>query len=158
MSLDVDCQVVGLDDVRSLLEWSPLCLGGLPRPPPACERGRPFLGAAANDLSLLRPLEVAPPRTLLCHDLKGGYLQDRFSLGCPSMASPPYVFTHWALVDSLVYFSHHFVSPPPRGWIVAGHRNGVKVAKLFCICYSRLWIIETYGKQEKCPDSPKPVN
>ncbi|XP_020291073.1 cytosolic endo-beta-N-acetylglucosaminidase 1 isoform X2 [Pseudomyrmex gracilis] len=65
------------------------------------------------------------PRTLVCHDMKGGYLEDRFLWGSTSHDS--YVFYHWNVVDTFVYFSHHFVTIPPYGWIKAAHQHGVKV-------------------------------
>lgn len=66
------------------------------------------------------------PRTLLCHDMKGGYLEDRFVHGT-SDVSDPYIFTHWSLVDIFVYFSHQFVTIPPLGWINAAHSHGVQI-------------------------------
>mgnify|MGYP001036176191 FL=1 len=35
---------------------------------------------------------------------------------------PPYVLPLLSLVDTLVYFSHHVVTPPPRNWIHATQR------------------------------------
>lgn len=49
----------------------------------------------------------------------------RFLQGSTSHDS--YVFYHWSIVDTFVYFSHHFVTIPPCGWITAAHRHGVKV-------------------------------
>lgn len=49
----------------------------------------------------------------------------RFLRGSTSHDS--YVFYHWSIVDTFVYFSHHFVTIPPCGWITAAHRHGVKV-------------------------------
>ncbi|XP_035204739.1 cytosolic endo-beta-N-acetylglucosaminidase-like [Stegodyphus dumicola] len=69
------------------------------------------------------------PKTLICHDMKGGYLEDRFVHGCK--AEDCYYFTHWSLVDIFVYFSHHLVTIPPCGWISAAHNNGVKVLGTF---------------------------
>ena len=51
-------------------------------------------------------------RSLVCHDMMGGYLEDRFLAGCEG-AGAEYTFRHWALVDVWVYFSHHFVTIPP---------------------------------------------
>ena len=48
----------------------------------------------------------------MCHDMMGGYLEDRFLAGCEG-AGAEYTFRHWALVDVWVYFSHHFVTIPP---------------------------------------------
>ncbi|KAH7955597.1 hypothetical protein HPB52_001693 [Rhipicephalus sanguineus] len=65
------------------------------------------------------------PRIMFCHDLKGGYLEDRFINGCDSPHG--YRFHHWQLIDSFVYYAHHLVTIPPPGWISAGHIHGVKV-------------------------------
>ena len=66
-------------------------------------------------------------KTLVCHDMKGGYLEDRFNNGCFDLREEPYTFISWSLIDIFVYFSHHFITIPPLGWIEAGHKNGVKI-------------------------------
>ena len=70
---------------------------------------------------------ASAPRTLFCHDLKGGYGPDRFVHGREGLEEMPYVFRHWSCIDTFVYFSHRFVTIPPVGWISAAHANGVKV-------------------------------
>ncbi|XP_064478947.1 LOW QUALITY PROTEIN: cytosolic endo-beta-N-acetylglucosaminidase-like [Ornithodoros turicata] len=69
------------------------------------------------------------PKTLLCHDMMGGYLEDRFVNGSKSCNS--YRFYHWDKIDVFVYFSHHLVTIPPVGWINAAHRHNVKVLGTF---------------------------
>ena len=66
-------------------------------------------------------------KALVCHDMKGGYLEDKFNNGCFDLSEEPYTFIHWSLIDTFVYFSHHFITIPPLGWIEAGHKNGVKI-------------------------------
>ncbi|KAL1465732.1 hypothetical protein WDU94_005275 [Cyamophila willieti] len=73
-----------------------------------------------------RYVKSSTPRTLLCHDMKGGYLEDRFVKGTNDVEDP-YVFTQWSIVDIFVYFSHHFVTIPPLGWINAANVHGVQV-------------------------------
>ncbi|ETE62741.1 Cytosolic endo-beta-N-acetylglucosaminidase, partial [Ophiophagus hannah] len=75
------------------------------------------------------PLESHRPRTLVCHDMKGGYLEDRFIQG--AKVRDPYVFYHWCYIDIFVYFSHHLVTIPPVVWTNAAHRNGVLMLGTF---------------------------
>ncbi|TYZ69430.1 hypothetical protein PybrP1_001763 [[Pythium] brassicae (nom. inval.)] len=64
-------------------------------------------------------------KLLVCHDMQGGYLSDRFTQGSADFDA--YRFYQWDLVDLFVYFGHHLVCIPPAGWIAAGHRNGTRV-------------------------------
>lgn len=65
------------------------------------------------------------PKTLICHDMQGGYLNDRFVNG--TKTNDEYIFYNWSIVDTFVYFSHNFITIPPIGWINAAHKHGVKV-------------------------------
>ncbi|XP_018570919.1 cytosolic endo-beta-N-acetylglucosaminidase [Anoplophora glabripennis] len=68
------------------------------------------------------------PKTLVCHDYKGGYQADKY-LHYPdeNILGNGYPFYNWAQIDIFVYFSHHLITIPPLCWINVGHRNGVKV-------------------------------
>ncbi|KAL3666168.1 hypothetical protein V7S43_008956 [Phytophthora oleae] len=68
-------------------------------------------------------------KLLVCHDMKGGYQEDRFKQGCNDFDA--YRFYQWDLVDLFVYFGHDLVCPPPLGWIAAGHRHGTRVLGTF---------------------------
>uniref|UniRef100_A0A0B7AGW3 Cytosolic endo-beta-N-acetylglucosaminidase n=1 Tax=Arion vulgaris TaxID=1028688 RepID=A0A0B7AGW3_9EUPU len=65
------------------------------------------------------------PQVLICHDMCGGYLEDRFCHGCPKVSA--YKFYHWQFIDIFIYFSHNFVTIPPIGWIKAAKKHGVTV-------------------------------
>lgn len=60
---------------------------------------------------------------LICHDMMGGYLNDRFVQGHAN--SDDYNFYHWQHISVFIYFSHNFVTIPPPCWTNAAHRHGV---------------------------------
>ncbi|XP_057311525.1 cytosolic endo-beta-N-acetylglucosaminidase-like isoform X2 [Hydractinia symbiolongicarpus] len=64
------------------------------------------------------------PKTLVCHDMKGGYLEDRFCQGYQS--DKCYHLHYWNLIDTFCYFSHNFITIPPPCWTNAAHIHGVK--------------------------------
>ncbi|XP_061892319.1 cytosolic endo-beta-N-acetylglucosaminidase [Entelurus aequoreus] len=68
-------------------------------------------------------------RTLVSHDMMGGYLDDRFVQGTDAEA--PYAFYHWQYIDIFNYFTHHFVTIPPAVWTNAAHKHGVLVLGTF---------------------------
>ncbi|KAM4717208.1 cytosolic endo-beta-N-acetylglucosaminidase isoform 2-T4 [Anableps anableps] len=68
-------------------------------------------------------------RTLVSHDMMGGYLDDRFVQGTSSEA--PYAFYHWQYIDIFNYFTHQLVTVPPAVWTNAAHKHGVIVIGTF---------------------------
>ena len=97
-----------------------------PFPAPPLAPRSPAVSGKWTVFSELRPLagdgsaSTRTPKTLLCHDFKGGYNEDRFADGCGTEKFP-YVFQRWSLIDSFCYFSHNFITIPPPGWIAAAH-------------------------------------
>nr|XP_014340013.1 PREDICTED: cytosolic endo-beta-N-acetylglucosaminidase [Latimeria chalumnae] len=71
------------------------------------------------------PLRSSRPRTVVCHDMMGGYLEDRFIQG--AVVEHPYAFYHWQYIDIFIYFSHRMVTIPPVSWTNAAHKHGVSV-------------------------------
>ncbi|OVA02794.1 Glycoside hydrolase [Macleaya cordata] len=69
------------------------------------------------------------PRILVCHDMAGGYIDDKWIQGGTN--SEAYSIWHWYLMDVFVYFSHDLVTIPPPCWTNAAHTHGVKVLGTF---------------------------
>uniref|UniRef100_A0A7N0THI6 mannosyl-glycoprotein endo-beta-N-acetylglucosaminidase n=1 Tax=Kalanchoe fedtschenkoi TaxID=63787 RepID=A0A7N0THI6_KALFE len=69
------------------------------------------------------------PRMLVCHDMAGGYGDDKWVQGGDNAGA--YAIWHWYLIDVFVYFSHSLVTLPPPGWVNTAHRHGVKVLGTF---------------------------
>ncbi|XP_075559498.1 cytosolic endo-beta-N-acetylglucosaminidase-like isoform X1 [Dermacentor variabilis] len=92
---------------------------------------QPFLCAVEPLSEAIKRGEPGDPRTIFCHDMGGGYNEDRFIHGC----SEPHVyrFHHWQIIDTFIYYSHHMVTIPPPGWISAAHKHGVKVLGTFIL-------------------------
>ncbi|KAL5171018.1 Cytosolic endo-beta-N-acetylglucosaminidase 1 [Glycine soja] len=68
-------------------------------------------------------------RLLVCHDMAGGYLDDKWVQGGTNPDA--YAIWHWHLIDVFVYFSHSLVTLPPPSWTNTAHRHGVKVLGTF---------------------------
>ncbi|GER50930.1 cytosolic endo-beta-N-acetylglucosaminidase [Striga asiatica] len=69
------------------------------------------------------------PRILVCHDMAGGYADDRYVQGGTN--TDAYAIWHWYMIDVFVYFSHSLVTLPPPCWVNTAHRHGVKVLGTF---------------------------
>lgn len=65
------------------------------------------------------------PRILVCHDMEGGYTDDKWVQGGSN--ADAYGIWHWYLIDVFVYFSHSLVALPPPCWTNTAHKHGVKV-------------------------------
>lgn len=76
--------------------------------------------------------ERGGPKTLICHDMMGGYLPEECTDGCEVIDEiKPYIVTHWWYIDIFAYFSHRFITIPPVGWINQAHDHGVLVLGTF---------------------------
>ncbi|XP_047321135.1 cytosolic endo-beta-N-acetylglucosaminidase 1 [Impatiens glandulifera] len=71
------------------------------------------------------------PRILVCHDMAGGYLDDKWIQGGEN--ADAYAIWQWYLMDIFVYFSHNLVTLPPPCWTNAAHKHGVKVLGTFIL-------------------------
>ena len=87
--------------------------------------GFQFSDGIPNVIPCAKHKKVTKSKVLICHDMKGGYLDDRFVNGSDNANA--YRFYQWPLIDLFVYFSHHFVTIPPSTWINAAHKNGVQI-------------------------------
>jgi hypothetical protein len=70
-------------------------------------------------------------RLLLCHDMKGNYLDDSYIYGTSLDLQNSFQVMHWEVVDIFVYFSHHLVTIPPLSWINVCHRHHKSVLGTF---------------------------
>ncbi|XP_007575693.1 cytosolic endo-beta-N-acetylglucosaminidase [Poecilia formosa] len=106
----------GLSSMNELLSWNR-------------SEANPF-NVAAVPLAPRKPRLVnCLRRTLVSHDMMGGYLDDRFVQGTSSEA--PYAFYHWQYIDIFNYFTHQMVTVPPAVWTNAAHKHGVIVLGTF---------------------------
>ncbi|XP_036944215.1 cytosolic endo-beta-N-acetylglucosaminidase [Acanthopagrus latus] len=106
----------GLQTLEELLSWKR-------------SEANPFNVAAVPLAPREPPLASCPLRTLVSHDMMGGYLDDRFVQG--TIAEAPYSFYHWQYIDIFNYFAHKLVTIPPAVWTNAAHKHGVVVLGTF---------------------------
>ncbi|GAN08703.1 cytosolic endo-beta-N-acetylglucosaminidase isoform X1 [Mucor ambiguus] len=108
-----------LKDMKQLFDWEPSLLDTF----------------NVSNITL-QPRESATttalkPKLLLCHDMAGGYKEDKCIQGNDYQCI--YYIQHWHLADTFVYFSHERVSIPPVNWTNACHRNGVQCLGTFLV-------------------------
>nr|XP_040047089.1 LOW QUALITY PROTEIN: cytosolic endo-beta-N-acetylglucosaminidase [Gasterosteus aculeatus aculeatus] len=106
----------GLQSLEELLSWKR-------------NEANPFNVAAVPLAPREPPLAKCLRRTLVSHDMMGGYLDDRFTQG--TNAKAPYAFYHWQYIDIFNYFTHNMVTVPPAVWTNAAHKHGVVVLGTF---------------------------
>lgn len=109
-----------LCDLEDLLSWKP-----------DDERDSGQIFSVATVPYLGKEIPTGSTKTLVCHDMAGGYVDDRFVQGNLSTDDKWYYLAYWDVVDTFVYFSHHFITIPPVGWINSAHANGVAVLGTF---------------------------
>lgn len=68
-------------------------------------------------------------KILVCHDMKGNYLKDRFHYGSACLF--PFQFFYWDFCDIFCYFSHNMITIPPLSWINCAHHHGRKIIGTF---------------------------
>jgi len=92
----------------------------------SCLPGSSWTCSSGWDELVSTPLQdtKGAPKTLVCHDMQGGYLQDRWADGTDEDG---YYFIHWSQIDIFVYFSHNLLTIPPDGWISAAKMHGTTI-------------------------------
>ncbi|XP_035036139.1 cytosolic endo-beta-N-acetylglucosaminidase isoform X1 [Hippoglossus stenolepis] len=106
----------GLQTLEELLTWKR-------------SEANPFNVAVVPLATREPPLASTSRRTLVSHDMMGGYLEDRFVQG--TSVEAPYAFYHWQYIDIFNYFTHNMVTIPPAVWTSAAHKHGVVVIGTF---------------------------
>ncbi len=111
MSSELSCKPIGCLD--ELLNWKP--------------SGRKQYVTEKIDKNALKKNESNEngAKVMLCHDMKNNYLEDKYFQGCGQ--SNGYRFYDWDLIDSFIYFSHHFVTIPTESLINTCHLNDVRI-------------------------------
>ncbi|CAG5898917.1 unnamed protein product [Menidia menidia] len=125
----------GLRTLEELLSWGR-------------SEANPFNVAAVPLAPREPPLASCPRRTLVSHDMMGGYLDDRFVQG--TNTENPFVFYHWQHIDIFNYFTHQLVTIPPAAWTNVAHKHGVIVLGTFITEWSEgAAVCEAFLKDEE---------
>ena len=114
----VACQPI--DSLLGLLEWSQ-----------SSNDARRYRIRKLNQNNHSTPAAInkGVRKMIVCHDMRNNYLFDKYFQG--SNNSNDFSFYHWNLIDTFIYFSHHFITVPPESWTNAAHENGVRMLGTF---------------------------
>ena len=84
------------------------------------------------------------PKTLICRDERGGYLDVDIeqTVAIAADAQLPFVHCFWGYTDIFVYFTHHFITIPTVRWTNAAHDHDV--------CMLGTFITESASGQALC--------
>ncbi|KAL3274569.1 hypothetical protein HHI36_015950 [Cryptolaemus montrouzieri] len=124
------CPIKNLEDLYTVIGnppgWVDKTVDRVQRSPTVLQNVLSDCHTRLNDYTVKIRLDSKTiPKTLVCHDYKGGYLEDRYLTEVNK--GNLYSFYNWSHIDIFVYFSHHFITIPPLCWTNVSHRNGVKI-------------------------------
>jgi mannosyl-glycoprotein endo-beta-N-acetylglucosaminidase len=100
------CLAAETNDLKSLAVGAKVC---------------PLLTMGSGDRKPHHPT----PKLMVCHDMKGNYLNDRWNNG--AYFENAFQLLHWSHIDVFCYFSHEFVTIPPKAWVNVCHRNDTPI-------------------------------
>jgi endo-beta-N-acetylglucosaminidase D len=114
-----------------------------------------------STISLQPRHKITKRKIIHCHDMKGGYQEDRFLQGSDKLNV--YNFRYWQYIDIFIYFSHTRVTIPPVGWTEAAHKNGVLVLGNFITEWSlgeseNLRLLDGPNADSSCDNSDIPFD
>ncbi|KAL9645047.1 hypothetical protein ABK040_004539 [Willaertia magna] len=96
-----------------------------------CLSQNKFKNLQKNKINLQKRKENSLQKVILCHDMKGGYIEDKYLQGSNKYLT--YNFNFWQYIDIFIYFSHQRISIPPVAWVDIAHKNGVAVLGNFIV-------------------------
>ncbi|KAI3379377.1 hypothetical protein SNEBB_005470 [Seison nebaliae] len=112
--------VEGIKSVKEFLEFSPQ-----------------FDNDIIVDYSIKFSMWRNETKTIVCHDMKGGYLRDKYTDGYimteDDEGKDCFTFAAWNFIDMFIYFSHSFITLPPIGWINAAHNTDTAILGTFIV-------------------------
>ena len=58
---------------------------------------------------------------MVCHDMHGGYKEDRYVNGTKTVNEHLYRFNYWPCIEYFIYFSHDRIALPPVAYTNLAH-------------------------------------